>query len=224
MSNITTLVLSSLRNNTCKAALIKYNPDIHPIIFLINLQLELKRINMNYLPFDELVSVLYCDDINDFWHVIAKGGRNLVTLPLGYDGTSHTLMFVNTMMPTGNINIIDLRDCKMPEFTCYTKNGKACIRVDEIDLIDDKTDADILTSYHRSLFEKYKQERETAIKSENRNDYSKVQLSIRKEYYEKLDVVKEIPDGVEFTINEDKFIKGIPVTERMLVDTFWFPE
>lgn len=224
MSNITTLVLSSLRNNTCKAALIKYNPDVHPMLFLINLQLELKRIDMSYLPFDELVGVLYRDNVDDFWHNVALGGSNLVPLPLGYDGTSHTFMFVNTMIPTGNINTIDLRKCKMPEFTCFTKNGSPCIRVDDIDMIDDKTDISILNSFLTSLFEKYKQEREDAMNSKNRKDYSKVQLVIRKEYYEKLDEVKEIPDGIEFTVNEDVFVKGIPVTEQMLIETFWIPE
>lgn len=220
--NITTLVLTSLSKRTCKVVEIKINKNIDPIIFLVNLYIELEKLDMNYLRFYELVDQLKNENKNKFYSDILCGGVNLVNEPLGYDGTSHTMMFVNTMFNRFEVDEIDLTDCTMPELKCITENGCPYIDIDSKTVLGDYSELydHPLISFHTHLYEKYKDEREAALEVTDKVAYKVVMDKILVEYNLMKEYISRFNDGEEFTVLDVNYVKGVPITLDMLKSKF----
>lgn len=220
--NITTLVLTSLSKRTCKVVEINIDIKVEPILFLINLYINLEKHDMNYLRFDELIRSLKPNDVNKFYEKIIYGGENLVSDPLGYDGTSHTLMFVNTMFNRFEVDEIDLTDCTMPELKCITENGCPYIDIDSKTVLGDYSELydHPLISFHTHLYEKYKDEREAALEVTDKVAYKVVMDKILVEYNLMKEYISRFNDGEEFTVLDVNYVKGVPITLDMLKSKF----
>lgn len=221
--NITTIVLSSLRNRTCQVAEVKFNENIHPMVFLMNLHVELKKADMSALWFGELVDSLYTPDATEFYSNIRRGGKNLFDMPLGYDGLSHTMMFVNTMIGIKDAIKIDLTNCVMPEIKCITVDGAPRIDYDRGGVDGDYSELYYtpVSHYHIHLLRKYKPERDSAVEAEDKVAYKKVSDEIKHAKTIVSEMVESKPDGVEFDVNGVKYVKGVPVTLEMMIEHFY---
>lgn len=96
-NKITTLVLSRIREGTCHSVGITYNENVAPRVFLANLMSMMSQHeNLMYSSYSDLIDLFEGMSDKDFYQSI-RGNRNLVVMPLGYDGFSCSQTFVATM-------------------------------------------------------------------------------------------------------------------------------
>lgn len=208
----TTLLHVHLGIKTARVFDIKFDTQTDPMLFLVCLYDALIAKDSGYLTFDDWVDQVYNPDPKIMYGDILRGGKNLVTMPLGYDGTSQTVLFVNTMFHTYDVEEIDLTNCKMPKLYGYMQNGELNF--------DMEYQSEIVTmmcsSYYMKLLNLRKTEREAALESRDKVAYAEIKQSIKDEYDKIVQFVEQQPDDVEFEFDEYVFVKNVVVDLELL--------
>lgn len=198
------------------------NDDIPPIVNLINIYYELKKRNLDYLWFNEFILKFDLDNKDEFIHQIGGGGKNLIDLPLGYDGTSHIAMFVCTMHYPGkmkqDVEVVDLRNKNTIEpITCYSLDGQMYLPYYPY---GEKENDDMYHFIHQITMKKYNH-----IKDESNFGKDNFIPSKMREFTESCrienacikKIIDESEDGVEIKIDDRVLIKNISTSDANLI-------
>lgn len=217
----TTYVLASLGTNTLKKVAFKINDDLHQVVNVVNMYREIYIHDMAYLLFSEFCTALEIQDKKLFYQAVSGGNGNLVTDPLGYDGTSHSAFFISTMHHNFPIDLVDLSTrTTIDPIHCYMINGDLFL---PFDIIINNNKISCEDSIHSYLYQ-FISEKHKELRSATREDgsfdeakFTKYLDVMRSEDNTLKAFLNEQEDGVEFEYMGNVFTKNIPIDDPLVI-------